>query len=102
AGRRVDGGGKMGEAGNLQAAVAALETARELRPSDDRILFRLAGLYYDLRRDAGARSYVEEAISLAPSQWLYHYLLGLIESRSGEKRPGRSTLASAPQTQPEP
>jgi Flp pilus assembly protein TadD len=95
AGRLVDEAGTMVEAGNLQAAVAALETARELRPSDDRILFRLAGLYYDLMRDAGARSYVEEAISLAPSQWLYHYLLGLIESRSGEKRLARASLETA-------
>ena len=38
------------DAGNLHLAAARMEEARELRPSDDRLLFRLASLYYDLQR----------------------------------------------------
>src|SRR5437867_3380290 len=34
------------DSGDLQAAVARMEEARELRPSDDRILFRLASVHY--------------------------------------------------------
>ena len=44
------------DAGNLHLAAARMEEARELRPSDDRLLFRLASLQYDLKRyDLGSR-----------------------------------------------
>jgi Flp pilus assembly protein TadD len=72
-----------------------LEQARELWPPDDRILSRLAGLHYDLQRYNLARNYAQEAISLAPSEWLYHYLLGLIEKRSGRWKQARSSLEVA-------
>jgi tetratricopeptide (TPR) repeat protein len=93
--RLVDEAGKLVEGGRLEDAAARLEAARELRPSDDAILFRLAGLYFDLTRDDAARNYAEEAISLAPSQWLYHYLLGLIETRSGKTDRARASLETA-------
>jgi Flp pilus assembly protein TadD len=80
---------------NLDAAVARLEEARELRPPDDQLLFRLASLHYDLHHDGVARSYAEEAISLAPSEWLYHYLLGLIETRSKRWVRARGSLEIA-------
>jgi tetratricopeptide (TPR) repeat protein len=67
------------DSGDLRAAAARLEEARVLRPSDDKILFRLAGLHLDLKQFDMARSYAQEAISLAPSEWLYRYLLGLVE-----------------------
>jgi tetratricopeptide (TPR) repeat protein len=71
------------DSGDLRAALAALEEAREAFPSDDLILYRLAGLDYDLGRYDLARNYAEEAISLAPSVWLYHYLLALAEMHYG-------------------
>jgi tetratricopeptide (TPR) repeat protein len=93
--RLVDEAGALVDAGNLEEAAARLEAARELRSSDDRILFRLAGLHYDLMRDDTARNYAEEAISLAPSQWLYHYLLGLIDGRAGKIERARASLETA-------
>ena len=88
------------DGGRIVEAAAKMESARELRPSDDRILFRLAGLHYDLQRYDTARNYAEEAISLAPSQWLYHYLLGLIEARASNKERARSSLETARRLNP--
>jgi tetratricopeptide (TPR) repeat protein len=83
------------ESGELSGAASVLEQARELRPSDDTILFRLASVNYDLNRDAAAKSYAEEAISLAPSEWVYHYLLGIIELRAKQWQQSRSSLQVA-------
>jgi tetratricopeptide (TPR) repeat protein len=83
------------DGGNLHLAAARLEEARELRPSDDRLLFRLASLHYDLHRYDLAQSYVQEAISLAPSEWLYHYLAGLIAKGAGKWREARDSLETA-------
>jgi tetratricopeptide (TPR) repeat protein len=83
------------DSGDLNAALARLEEARELRPPDDQLLFRLASLHYDLHHDAVARSYAEEAISLAPAEWLYHYLLGLIETRSTRWAQAQGSLETA-------
>lgn len=80
---------------NLDAAVARLEEARERQPPDDQLLFRLASLHYDLHHDGVARSYVEEAISLSPSKWLYHYLLGLIDIRSRRWAQAQTSLETA-------
>jgi tetratricopeptide (TPR) repeat protein len=93
--RLVAEAGGMVEAGRFEEAAARLEAARELRPSDDAIVFRLAGIHFDLTRDDAARNYAEEAISLAPSQWLYHYLLGLIETRAGNTERARASLEMA-------
>jgi tetratricopeptide (TPR) repeat protein len=81
--------------GDLDAAVGRLEEAKELRPPDDQLLFRLASLHYDLHRYAVARSYAEEAISLSPSEWLYHYLLGLIETQSKRWAQAQESLETA-------
>ena len=72
-----------------------MEEARELRPSDDRLLFRLASLHYDLQRYDLAQSYAQEAISLAPSEWLYHYLAGLIAKGAGKWPQARTSLETA-------
>jgi tetratricopeptide (TPR) repeat protein len=83
------------DAGDLKAATSLMEQARRLRPFDDRVLFRLAGLNYDLHRYDVAREYVDAAISIAPSEWLYHFLLGLIEKRSERLREARASLETA-------
>jgi len=72
-----------------------MEEARELRPSDDRLLFRLASLQYDLKRYDLAQGYAQEAIALAPSEWLYHYLAGLIAKEAGKWRQARNSLETA-------
>jgi tetratricopeptide (TPR) repeat protein len=93
--RLMDEARSLVDAGNLRMAAARMEEARQQRPSDDRLLFRLASLHYDLQRYDLARSYAQEAISLAPSEWLYHYLLGLIEKGSGKWPQARSSLETA-------
>ena len=86
--------------GDLRGAVARMEEARELRPSDDQVLFRLASLHFDLKRYDVARNYAQEAISLAPSQWVYHYLLGLLEKNVSRLNQARSSLELAVQLNP--
>jgi tetratricopeptide (TPR) repeat protein len=83
------------DAGDLNAAAARMEEARKMRPSDDKILFRLAGLEYDLQKNDLARDYAQEAISIAPSEWVYHFLLGLIEKKSGRLQQAESSLKTA-------
>jgi len=83
------------EAGNLHLAAARLEEARTLRPADDRLLFRLASLYFDLGRNDLARNFAQEAIAMAPSEWLYHYLAGLIAKSDGKWPEARTSLETA-------
>ncbi|MDQ6678062.1 MAG: tetratricopeptide repeat protein [Acidobacteriota bacterium] len=92
--------GSFVDAGDLPAAASRLEQARELRPADDALLFRLASVYYDLQKYAIARNYAEEAISLAPSKWLNHYLLGLIEIQNKSWQQARASLQIAAQLNP--
>ena len=87
------------DSGDLNAAAARLEEARELN-SSEALLFRLASVNFDLERDDAARNYAEEAISLSPSEWLYHYLLGLIETRSKRWQQARASLQLAAQLNP--
>ena len=96
----IEEAGSFVDAGDLTAAAARLEQARELQPADDALLFRLASVHYDLREYDIARSYTEEAISLAPSKWLYHYLLGLIEIRTANWAQARASLRTAWQLNP--
>jgi tetratricopeptide (TPR) repeat protein len=88
-------------AGDLRGALELMEEARQLRPADDRLLFRLASLQFDLRRYDLARNYVQEAISLAPTAWLYQYLLGLVEKNSGRWREAQTCLDIAIRLNPE-
>ncbi len=88
------------ESGDLDGAAASLEQARELRPADDTLLFRLASVNFDLNRNDPARSYAEEAISLAPSEWLYHFLLGEIEIHAKRWEQAKATLQVAVQLNP--
>ncbi|MDQ2949180.1 MAG: tetratricopeptide repeat protein [Acidobacteriota bacterium] len=83
------------DAADLSSALRLMEEARELRPSDEVVLFRLASLHYDLKHYDLARNYAQEAISLAPTQWLYHYLLGRIEGSAGRWREARTSLEAA-------
>jgi len=86
---------RLVDAGDLHLAAARMEEARELRPSDDRLLFRLGSLYYDLQQYDLAQSYAQEAIALAPSEWLYHYLSGLIAKGAGKWPQARNSLETA-------
>jgi tetratricopeptide (TPR) repeat protein len=88
------------ESGDLKSAVNSLEQARTVKPGDATLLFRLAGLHFDLQQLDPAREYVQAAISISPSVWLHHYLLGLIESKSARWDDARRSLETAAQLNP--
>ncbi len=88
------------QAGDLESATARLELAREAKPNDATLLFRLAGLNFDLRRNDTAREYVQAAISISPATWLYHYLLGLVEQNANRLGDARASLEVAAKLQP--
>jgi superkiller protein 3 len=86
--------------GDLEEAARRLELARQARSGDATLLFRLAGLNFDLQRYDVAREYVQAAISISPSTWLYHYLLGLVEQRTKHLPDARASLEIAAKLQP--
>jgi superkiller protein 3 len=87
------------QAGDLENAAARLELAREAKPGDATLLFRLAGLNFDLQRYDAAREYVRAAISISPATWLYHYLLGLVERSANHLADARASLETAAKLQ---
>ncbi|MBO0861373.1 MAG: tetratricopeptide repeat protein [Chloracidobacterium sp.] len=95
----IDEARELLQAGDLENAAARLELAREAKPGDASVLFRLAGLNFDLRRYAAAREYVQAAISLSPEIWLYHYLLGLVERGAKHLTEARASLETAAKLQ---
>ena len=98
--RLMEEGGALVDAGNLPAAAARLEEARALRPADNKLLFRLASVNYDLKRYELAGTYAQEAIALAPSEWLTHYLAGLIAKASGKWPQARSSFETSARLNP--
>lgn len=91
----IDEARSLLQAGELEQAALRLEQARELRPGDSSLLFRLAGLNFDLQRWGVAREYAQAAISISPATWLYHYLLGLIEKSSDRLSEAQASLETA-------
>ena len=88
------------QAGDLENAAKRLELAREAKPGDAALLFRLAGLNFDMQRYDIAREYVQAAISISPATWLYHYLLGLVEQSAKHLADARESLEIAAKLQP--
>ena len=88
------------QSGDLDNAAKRLESAREARPGDATLLFRLAGLNFDLRRFDLAREYVQAAISINPATWLYHYLLGLVERSANRLADAKTSLEMAAKLAP--
>ena len=96
----IDEARALVQAGDLESAAGRLELAREARPGDATLLFRLAGLHFDMGRYGVAREYIQAAISISPATWLYHYLLGLVEQKAGRWSDARASLAVAAKLQP--
>ncbi len=86
--------------GNLPEAIAALKKARKLEGDTPQTLFRLAGLYYDSNKYEPARQDVQTAIRMAPSEWSYYYLLGLIEINTDDAQAAQKSLETAVQLNP--
>jgi superkiller protein 3 len=70
-----------------------------VKPGDATLLFRLAGLNFDLQRYDAAREYAQAAISISPATWLYHYLLGLVERSANRLADARASLETAAKLQ---
>ncbi len=97
AARLIDEARALLQSGDLAQAAQRLEQAREARPGDATLLFRLAGLNFDLQRFDVAREYAQAAISISPATWLYHYLLGLVEKGANRLNDARISLETAVQ-----
>jgi superkiller protein 3 len=95
----IDEARELLQAGDLKNAAARLELAREVKPGDATLLFRLAGLNFDMERYDAAREYAQAAISISPATWLYHYLLGLVERNTNHLTDARASLETAAKLQ---
>jgi Flp pilus assembly protein TadD len=100
AARMIPDAKRLAEAGNVPGAIALLEKALLLDLRNPAILFPLAGLYFQNRQYEKARSAIRDAIALAPSQWNYHYLEGLIETGIGDFSSARNSLETALELNP--
>jgi tetratricopeptide (TPR) repeat protein len=98
--RLVEQAKAMVDANRLQEAIDLLERSRALSGSDPQLLFRLAGLYYDTQRFAQAGEDVEAAIAIAPSEWTYYYLAGLIDEKTGRLEEAAKRLSIAARLNP--
>ena len=98
--RLVEEAKAMVDANRLDEAIGLLERSRTLSGNDPQLLFRLAGLYYDTQRFAQAREDGEAAIAVAPSEWTYHYLAGLIEEKTGRLDGAAKRLSIAARLNP--
>lgn len=78
--------------GKLMEALSLTEKASDLDPTNPRLHFRVASLHFDLKNLVPARGHVEQAIFLAPSEWMYHYLLALIEESEGKTKAQKESL----------
>ncbi|HYZ84431.1 MAG TPA: tetratricopeptide repeat protein [Bryobacteraceae bacterium] len=83
------------QAGNLSAAADVLERAAALEVPDPQLYYRLASLYLDLNRLVQAAERSRVAVRLAPAEWTYRYLLGMIELKQGNLQLAREQLEIA-------
>ena len=92
AARLINQANPLVDKGRLPDAIALLEAAYALDRQNPQVAFRLAGLYYDVQQQQSARRHAREAIAIAPSEWSYHYLLGLVEKASGKLDAARDSF----------
>ena len=90
----------MVDANRLDEAIVLLEQSRSAERSDPQLMFRLAGLYYDTKQFGKAREDVEAAIALAPAEWTYQYLAGLIAESTGRLDEAAKRLSTAARLNP--
>jgi tetratricopeptide (TPR) repeat protein len=88
------------DAGDLTGALAKMQEAHRLLPSDDKTLFRLAGIEYDLKQYETARNHILAAVDIAPSEWMYHFLLGLIDRELDKLQEAHQSLETAARLNP--
>jgi tetratricopeptide (TPR) repeat protein len=84
----------------LQEAIALLERSRQLDGDTPQTLFRLAGLYYDTQQYDLAAQDIRQAIERAPSEWVYHYLLGLVKRSTNDPAAAKASFETAAHLNP--
>jgi tetratricopeptide (TPR) repeat protein len=87
--------------GELGHALELLRKANAAHPDSAEILFRIAGLEYDLRRLDAARATVLRAIELRSDEWNYYFLLGLVEKDASRLAESRNALETALRLNPQ-
>ena len=100
AARLIDLAKPLVDTGRLPDAITLLEKAYTLDRQNPQVVFRLAGLYYDVQQQQAARRYAREAIAIVPSEWTYHYLLGLVEKASGNLDAARDSFETTTRLNP--
>ncbi len=90
----------MVEQGKLPDAIGLLEKSLAVEGDTSQTLSRLASLYYDTQQYDRAEQDGRKAIELDPSEWSYHYLLGLIERRKGNGNEARVSFETAVRLNP--
>ncbi len=86
--------------GKLQEALQLVKEAQQLYPDNDQVLYRLASLYYDAGQYEPAHQCAQQAISRAPSEWTYYYLMGLIQERLENSAQARNSFETVVQLNP--
>ena len=86
--------------GDVPGAVKLLERALDSSPGNAPVLSRLAGVYFENHQYEKALTSIREAIAIAPAQWDYHYLQGLIEEGVGQFAAARQSLEIAVRLNP--
>ncbi|CEP68867.1 Tetratricopeptide TPR2 [Moorella glycerini] len=86
--RPVDAGWQLFQAGQYREAIAAWKNApqeeqQRLRPVLAETYFRLAMEQHAAGKEQSAQTFLQQAVNLAPDQWLYHYHLALAWQRLG-------------------
>jgi tetratricopeptide (TPR) repeat protein len=95
AGKLLHEASTLVDSGDLNGALARMEEAHRLLPVDDKTLFRMAGLEYDLHKYDAARIHIEAALRIAPSEWLYQFLFGLVNRSHGKLPEAQASLETA-------
>jgi tetratricopeptide (TPR) repeat protein len=96
----IENVGALVKQGDLRQAARILEASLERERTNSDLLFRTAGVYFDLPDYERARTLVNEAIRLAPSEWQYEYLRGLIEKGDRRFEQASSAFETALQLNP--
>jgi Tfp pilus assembly protein PilF len=86
---------------NAQAAVVALERARELEPEQGSIREALARAYFRTRRFDAAEQEFAKALEIDPVNDYAHFGIGLCRLRAGDRDRARGHLKLATVMRPE-
>lgn len=98
--RLLESAKQLVDQGKLTEAMSLMERAVTLDPANPRLHFRLGSLHFDMKNFLVARGEAQQAIFLAPSEWMYHYLLALIEESDGRPQSAVKSLEAVTRLNP--